>query len=49
MGLPYLAIPVGSILMFLHLLNEAVLGWRREARFLGPEKGEAEKRLEAGF
>lgn len=49
MGLPYLAIPVGSILMFLHLLNEAVSGWTREARFLGLEKGEAEKRLEAGF
>ena len=49
MGLPYLAIPVGSILMFLHLLNETVSGWRHEARFLGLEKGEAEKRLEAGF
>lgn len=49
MGLPYLAIPVGSILMFLHLLNEVILGWSREARLLGLEKGEAEKRLEAGF
>lgn len=49
MGFPYLAIPVGSILMLLHLLNEAVSGWTRQGRFSALEKAEAERRLEAGF
>jgi len=49
MGIPYLAIPTGSIIMFLHLLNETISGWTRKGRLLGMEKKETEKRLEAGF
>ncbi len=44
MGFPYLAIPVGSLLMILHLLNELVLGWTHKRGLLGMEKTEEEKR-----
>jgi TRAP-type C4-dicarboxylate transport system permease small subunit len=49
MGFPYLAIPVGSLIMVIHLLDEMILGWRRRAGLVGMEKTEEEKRLEAGF
>ncbi|MBM4308303.1 MAG: TRAP transporter small permease [Deltaproteobacteria bacterium] len=49
MGFPYLAIPAGSLLMFIHLLNELILGWKRKGGLVGMEKAEEEKRMEAGF
>jgi TRAP-type C4-dicarboxylate transport system permease small subunit len=49
MGFPYLAIPVGSLIMVLHLLNEVILGWRRKEGLIALEKDEEKKRLEAGF
>jgi TRAP-type C4-dicarboxylate transport system permease small subunit len=49
MGFPYLAIPVGSLIMVIHLLDELILGWKRRAGLVGMEKTEEEKRLEAGF
>lgn len=49
MGFPYLAIPVGSLIMALHLLDEMIKGWRRKGRLVGWEKDEEKKRLEAGF
>ncbi len=49
MGFPYLAIPVGSLLMVIHLLDEFAMGWRRRAGLVGMEKSEEEKRVEAGF
>lgn len=49
MGFPYLAIPTGSLIMVLHLLNEMILGWRRKGGLIALEKGEEKKRLEAGF
>lgn len=49
MGFPYLAIPVGSLIMALHLLNEMILGWRRKEGLIALEKDEEKKRLEAGF
>jgi TRAP-type C4-dicarboxylate transport system permease small subunit len=49
MGFPYLAIPVGSLVMVIHLLDELILGWKRRAGLVGMEKAEEEKRLEAGF
>jgi TRAP-type C4-dicarboxylate transport system permease small subunit len=49
MGFPYLAIPVGSLLMMVHLLNELTLGWKKGEGLAGMEKTEEEKRLEAGF
>jgi TRAP-type C4-dicarboxylate transport system permease small subunit len=49
MGFPYLAIPIGSLIMVLHLLNEMMKGWRRQGRLIGLEKDEEKKRLEAGF
>jgi len=49
MGYPYLAIPVGSILMVIHLLSEFVMVWKQTSRFLAIKKREEEKRLEAGF
>jgi TRAP-type C4-dicarboxylate transport system permease small subunit len=49
MGFPYLAIPVGSLFMILHLSDEMILGWRRKGGLAGMEKDEDKKRLEAGF
>ncbi len=49
MGFPYLAVPVGSLLMVLHLVNELFLGWTQKKGLLGMEKTEEEKRIEAGF
>jgi TRAP-type C4-dicarboxylate transport system permease small subunit len=49
MGFPYLAVPIGSLIMVIHLLDELILGWRRRAGLVGMEKTEEEKRLEAGF
>lgn len=49
MGFPYLAIPVGSLIMVLHLLDEMMKGWRRKGRLIGLEKDEEKRRLEAGF
>lgn len=49
MGFPYLAIPVGSLIMLLHLLNELVLGWTHKRGLLGMEKRGEEKRREVGF
>lgn len=49
MGFPYLAIPVGSFIMVIHLLDELTLGWKRRAGLAGMEKTEEEKRVEAGF
>jgi TRAP-type C4-dicarboxylate transport system permease small subunit len=49
MGFPYLAIPVGSLIMVIHLLDELILGWRHRAGLVGMEKTEEEKRREAGF
>lgn len=49
MGFPYLAIPIGSLLMVIHLLDELFLGWKRKRGLVGIEKTEEEKRLEAGF
>lgn len=49
MGFPYLAIPVGSLIMIIHLLNELTLGWKHGKGLAGMEKTEEEKRLEAGF
>jgi TRAP-type C4-dicarboxylate transport system permease small subunit len=49
MGFPYLAIPVGSLIMVIHLVDELILGWRHRAGLVGMEKTEEEKRLEAGF
>ena len=49
MGFPYLAIPVGSVIMVLHLLNEMILGWRRKGGLIALEKNEEKKRMEAGF
>ncbi len=48
-GFPYLAIPVGSLIMVFHLLNEIILGWRRKEGLVIWEKDEEKKRLEAGF
>lgn len=49
MGFPYLAVPVGSLVMIIHLLNELTLGWKHRQGLAGMEKTEEEKRLEAGF
>ncbi len=49
MGFPYLAIPVGSLIMVIHLLDELVLGWKRRGGLVGLEKTGDEKRVEAGF
>ncbi len=49
MGFPYFAIPVGSLLMLIHLLNELILGWKQRGGLVGMEKTEEEKRVEAGF
>ena len=49
MGFPYLAIPIGSLIMVIHLLDELILGWKRRAGLVGMEKTEEEKRLEGGF
>lgn len=49
MGFPYLAIPVGSLIMVIHLLDQLILGWKRKAGLVGMEKAEEEKRREAGF
>jgi len=49
MGLPYLAVPVGSLLMFIHLLDEWMMGWKQKGRLTGMRKAEGEKRMEAGF
>jgi len=49
MGIPYLAIPIGSLIMVPHLLNELILGWKRKEGLVGIEKTEGEKRLEGGF
>ncbi|MCX8117989.1 MAG: TRAP transporter small permease [Desulfobacterota bacterium] len=49
MGLPYLAIPVGSLLMAIHLLNEFLMKWRQGEDRASMEKTEAEKRVAAGF
>lgn len=49
MGFPYLAIPAGALLMFIHLLNELILGWKRQDGLVGMEKADEEKRMEAGF
>jgi C4-dicarboxylate transporter DctQ subunit len=49
MGFPYLASPVGSFVMALHLLNEMIGGWRRKEGLIALEKDEEKKRLEAGF
>lgn len=49
MGFPYLAIPIGSLIMVIHLLDELILGWKRRAGLVGMEKTEEEKRLEVGF
>lgn len=48
MGFPYLAVPVGSLIMGIHLVNELISGWGRKGGILGMEKTEEEKRLEAG-
>jgi len=49
MGFPYLAIPVGFLIMALHLLNEMILGWRHKGGLVALEKDEEKKRLEAGL
>jgi len=49
MGFPYLAIPVGSLVMVIHLLNELILGWKHGRGLVGMEKTEEEKRVEVGF
>jgi TRAP-type C4-dicarboxylate transport system permease small subunit len=49
MGFPYLAIPIGSLIMVLHLLNEMILGLRHKKGLIALEKDEEKKRLEAGF
>jgi len=49
MGFPYLAIPMGSLIMVIHLLDELISGWKRKSGLPGMEKREEEKRLEAGF
>jgi TRAP-type C4-dicarboxylate transport system permease small subunit len=49
MGFPYLAIPIGSLIMVIHLLDELILGWKQRGGLVGMEKREEEKRLEAGF
>lgn len=49
MGFPYLAIPIGSLIMIIHLLNEMILGVRHKEELIALEKGEERKRLEAGF
>lgn len=49
MGLPYLAIPLGCLLMSIHLLDELLTKWRHRGELVPMEKTEAEKRVEAGF
>ena len=49
MGFPYLAIPIGSLIMVLHLLDELISGWKHRGGLVGIEKREEEKRVEAGF
>ncbi len=49
MGFPYLAIPVGSLIMVIHLFDELIMGWRQKEELMGMEKVEREKRVEAGF
>lgn len=48
MGFPYLAIPVGSLIMGIHLVEDLISGWKRKSGLLGIGKTEEEKRLEAG-
>lgn len=49
MGWPYLAVPVGSLLMVIHLIDELILEWRQRGKPAPVGKTEREKRLEVGF
>jgi len=49
MGFPYLAIPVGSLLMMIHLFDQFFLGLKHRKGLIGIEKTEEMKRVEAGF
>lgn len=49
MGLPYLAIPVGSLLMAIHLFDAFLSKWHDRRKPISAEKTEAEKRVAAGF
>ncbi len=49
MGFPYLAIPVGALLMMIHLFDQFFLGLKHRKGLVGIEKTEEMKRVEAGF
>ncbi len=49
MGLPYLAVPVGSFFMFVHLFSELILGWKQDGKLTERDRTGREKRLEVGL
>lgn len=49
MGVPYLAVPVGGLFMFVHLFSELILGWKQKGKLTERDQTGREKRLEVGF